>query len=662
MAEQISAAGEVHIAKGLLNSTTASVSAEIRSAAAELIRDSSGPGSSVGQLLNAFLGRFLPWPYRATPGRAFDSNGAESLGFASLIYTSSEALTQVPADTLACAIDVHQTLGLEELRVSYEKIAQTKRLAKSPLPKTSSNTPVADATMGVIVSIDSSVPLERLAEELEQLNKKHSYRHWVDVVVVLTRGTINYVCQFPYRPLGDWLPPARDVAPNVPMYLHIIAKPHAAFSLNRMCAFLFTYLHLFSPGTTFPPFQKILEGSPNIGMTIAPYQFNLKGELVPVPMQLRFNQFFVFPLSFRAEDGKGNILSKVQYMPWQDGGVVRTTGKLPIEAFLVFGGKAAIKEPIFRLGDEQISSVLPLSHAQFIEIAERTARQSNLVIRPEERPKWVVEKIGDEGTNSPFIARLFLGILRLRDQALSDATQREQFDKAFEGVAAGLQTVRAAAKSVVDIYSSYSQRVARGEIARITGGVIYVDVSVDQELRKQTEIVISTAGRVVKDRMQEVLRSLNLDIGFFYRKPTTFTIGIAKLRQQNDSLAAYLDQTRTKWSERLKNCRDALEHESWVLPKILPEAESGIVRIIEPLIDGQPVTEFVTHMVDRVCCFVEDLCAHALQARMLDGVSIREIPLKERNPEIVERFQLALVGGGMSIWSISYHDSEFEET
>ena len=209
-----------------------------------------------------------------------------------------------------------------------------------------------------------------------------------------------------------------------------------------MCAILFYYLYLFCPGTTLPPYREILEGSPNIGMTIAPYQFDLAGELVLVPMQLRFNQFLAFPLSFRAEDGKGEVLSKVQYMPWQDGGVVRTTGKLPIEAFLVFGGKAAIKEPVFRLDDEQISSVLPLSPAQFIEIAQRTARQSNLVIKPDERPKWVVEKGGDEGTSSPFIARLFLGILRLRDQALSDAAQREQFDKAFEGVTTGLQTIR----------------------------------------------------------------------------------------------------------------------------------------------------------------------------------------------------------------------------
>jgi hypothetical protein len=65
-------------------------------------------------------------------------------------------------------------------------------------------------------------------------------------------------------------------------------------------------------------------------------------------------------------------------------------------------------------------------------------------------------------------------------------------------------------------------------------------------------------------------------------------------------------------------------------------------------------------VADRLCCFAEDLIAHALQAQMPKGISITEIPLGERKPEIVERFRPALVGGGTHLWAISYHDSKFE--
>ncbi len=660
MAEAAKLAEDVQPAKGVAGARVDSLSTVLRRATAQMLADSR-LGSSAYALLNAFLKRYIAWPYRATPGRAFDSMGVESSEFGSLVYASSEDLTRVPADVLACAIDVHQTLGLEELRTSYARIAEVKKLAKSPPPRTSPNIPVADATMGVIFAMDSNVPLETLAEELQQLNRQHSHRHWVDMVVVVARGTIHYVCQFPHQPLGTFLPPAREAFVSAAMYVHIFARPHAEFSLNRMCAVLFPYLHFFSPGTSLPPYPEALEGVPKTGLTIAPYQANLKGDLVPVPTELRFNQFFLFPLGFSVEDRKGELLAKVQYLPWQDGGVVRVIGKLPIEGLLIFAGADALKQPVIRIGGEQISGVIPLSREHFIEMAERTARQSNLVIKPDERPKWVVEK-RDEGTTSPFIARLYMGILRLRDLALSDATEREQFDNAFQGVIAGLENIRAAAKTAVELYSSHSKRVARGEIARVVGGIVFLDENVDHELRKQTEIVISTAGRVVKDRMQEVFRTLNLDIGFLYKKPSTFATGIAKLQQQDISLANYLEQTRAKWSEQLKKRRDGLEHGSWVLPKIVHEPDSGSVRSIEPLVDGQPVTQFVSHIVDRTCCFIEELCAYALQRRMPEGISFAEIPPNERKPEIVERFRPALAGGGMPIWALTYHDSKFEDT
>jgi hypothetical protein len=356
----------------------------------------------------------------------------------------------------------------------------------------------------------------------------------------------------------------------------------------------------------------------------------------------------------------GEELARVQYLPWQDGGAVRMIGKLPIEAFLIFGGKEALSQPVVRFGGEQYSGILPISQPQFIQMAERMARQSqNIYIKPDERPKWVVKKGGDEGTTSPFIARLFLGICRLRDQALSDAKAREEFDVAFEAVIAGLETVKAAAADVVKIWSEHHQKLARGEGAKVAHGDIFVEESIDRELGKRTDEVISTVSRVMKDRMQIALRALKLDIGFLYKKPHAFEAGLVKLKQHNPKLADYLNETRSKWSDRLTKCRTDLEHGTWVLPKVRYEVHGNTVRAMEPLVDGEPLTEFVTHMADRLYCFVEDMIAHALQTQMPAGVSITEIPLADRNPEIVERFRPALAGGGMPVWAISYHDSKF---
>jgi hypothetical protein len=440
-----------------------------------------------------------------------------------------------------------------------------------------------------------------------------------------------------------------------------VAKAHAPFCLNRMSALLFYYLFLFSPGTTLPPYNEILEGVPQIGMTIAPYQQNLSGQLVPVPLELRFNQFFLFPVGFWAVDGKGEELARVRYLPWQDGGVVRVTGNLPIEGVLVFAGKDAMSQPVIRFQGEQFSGVIPLSRQGFIEMAERMARQStNIYIKPDPRPNWVVETRGTEGTSSSFIARLFLGICRLRDQALSDAKTREEFDAAFESVLTGLESVRSAVTELVKTFTEYQQQVERGEAVRIVNGVTYVDKKIGREIRRCTDEVIGTTCRVMKDRMQILLQTLGFDIGFLYQQEGAFNTGLAKLKQKDVHLADYVQQTRAKWSERTILCRNNFEHTIAGQLKVKLQVQGTSVKAVEPHVDGQSVTAFVSDTADRVYCFVEDLLAHALQSHLPAGVSIAEIPVAERKPEVIERFRQALVGGGTPLWTIFYHDSKFE--
>lgn len=639
------------------------VSQEIRAAAAQIITDSRQPGSNVPKQLNEFLRECLPWPYHVNPGKAFDCRGAESAEFQSLIYVFTNTIERVPANNLACAIDVHQDLGLEELRQSYERIACVKSLARSPAPNVSNDIPVADVAMGIIFAIQSTVAIEAIGEEVARLNQEHSYRVWPDVVVVLSRGTVNLACQIPYQPIGDFLPPGSGASHRTAMYIHVFARAHPDFALNKMCAVLFPYLYFFQPGVGLPPYKEILKEMPKTGMSIAGFQFNLTGELVPVSTAMRFNELFLFPLSFRVEDREGRLHAKVQYLPWQDGGVVRVQGQFPIQALLLFAGKEALSEPIVRFQGEQTSGVIPMSPEQFKEMANRVARQSNLVIRPDRRPNLVIHERGNEGTSSPFVARLFKGICDIRDYVISDRALRTRFDKVFEGVIFGLESVRETTRSVAQLYSRHSEAVARGEIARITNGDIRVSNSIDTELRKEVESVINTSTRIVKERMKELLKILDINIGFLFQKEAAFQKGVARLRSGDPALADYLLETRTRWCERLMTIRnELLEHGTWSLGHVRYEQSGSGVRAIEPLVDGQPVTRFVAHIADRIYCFVEELCAHAFQARMQHDVSLTEIPLGQRDPRDVARFRQALIGGGTPIWTITYHDTRFEET
>jgi hypothetical protein len=254
-----------------------------------------------------------------------------------------------------------------------------------------------------------------------------------------------------------------------------------------------------------------------------------------------------------------------------------------------------------------------------------------------------------------------MGVLHLRDAAFPDPARRQDFDKAYEFVMMALLNTRKTAQDITKLFSEHAQRVARGEVARVDGPNLYIDENIDKELRKQTENFLNGAVRVLKQGMQEVMKTLQVNIGFLFKKPGTFASGVAALQVSDANLAEYLRQTR-QWSERLVQLRNAMEHTSSVLPKLKYSRASSGINVEEPHISGQPISEFVQFMIDRLACFVEEVTAHCLQAHLPGRIAVTELPLAQRDPEKPERFRLTLKDGGLPAWTIAYHQSPFDET
>lgn len=590
-----------------------------------------------------------------------DSEG-KSIKFDTVIYTSSTTQSEsepdeVKANEIACGVHVVRSLGPEELHAGYEHIAGIKRLKRTQI--SGIEYPINNTSLGIIFAVDSDIPIEKIAEHMILLNKSYLSSEWPDMVVILTRGTVNYAVAFLGEPIkGDFLLPTITDFPVTPMYVHVVARGIGLLSMNRMCALIFMHLTTFSPGTKLPIADEVLEGVLPLGLTLGAYQFNLKCQLVPTRNKL-WEQGIIGPLPFRIEDSKGNLLSHLQFIPWQDGGVIRLIGKLPLDGILVFLGNVAINAQIIRQSDGAISSVLPIQEAQFREMLARFQLQSNMKVRAE-KPKLTISKYADEGTSSPFMARLFLGILRLREVVFNDNTKREEFDKVYQFVVETLMNARTTSKEITQTLTEHSRKVLQGEIASLSGHVININESIDSKLRKQVEEFLNMTVRVLKDGMQKLLTGMQMNIGFLYLKQGAFENGIASLAKTQPELAAYFQETR-KWSEQLILIRNDL-HGVWMLPRMGYDETSGGIQTVEPQISGQPVSEFVEYMLDRLCCFVEEVSVFGLQAQMPSGISITEIPVSDRKADQPERFQLTFVNGGMPIWNIAYHVSRFEET
>ena len=335
-------------------------------------------------------------------------------------------------------------------------------------------------------------------------------------------------------------------------------------------------------------------------------------------------------------------------------------GKLPLEGILVFLGSSAVLQKAGTIKHEglQHSHVLPITEQDFHGMLQRLQQRSNMLVR-NDPGRFVVQKLADEGASSPFMARLFIGVLKLGD-TLPDS-EKQTFEVAYEPLITTLLEIRTTAKELAELYINHAKKIADRSIVRMQGPTIHITDNIDRPLRKKVDEFLTTATRSFKDKMQRVTNALGVNISSLYQKPDSFERGAAALAQTNAPLAKYLREAR-RWGDTLVDTRNGLEHGGWQLPRIAYGVSGNTVSVSEPIIKGQAATAFVNDMTDRLICFVEDVAVHCIQRHMPDGLSLTEIPLLQRATEMPVRFQPTLEKGGLPLWQITYHATAFAAT
>ena len=119
------------------------------------------------------------------------------------------------------------------------------------------------------------------------------------MIAVSGVGVISFACQFPGHPkLGDIFPPAERGLKALPSwYVIMTMRPTLEGTFNKMVAFIAGYSAIFSPGAKVPDFTLLLEGVCSNIITLWGYQYNLAGELKPVPRQFYADRVLTWGLS-----------------------------------------------------------------------------------------------------------------------------------------------------------------------------------------------------------------------------------------------------------------------------------------------------------------------------------------------------------------------------
>jgi hypothetical protein len=212
---------------------------------------------------------------------------------------------------------------------------------------------------------------------------------------------------------------------------------------------------------------------------------------------------------------------------------------------------------------------------------------------------------------------------------------------------------------ITDFWSGHAAQITSGEIVRFEGPDLHILKSIDKSLGSEVESFLNSATRTVKNGMQILANRLGVDIGFLFKKLSAFETGVITLGQTDPALAAYLQEAR-KWTETLVTLRNSLEHGLWSLPRTNYTRADKSVSVSEPEALDMPITKFADYFFNRVFCFVEEVTAHCLQRKMLDGTSLTEVPLDDRLSEAPERFRVTPAIGGCPVWTIKHHLKMFE--
>jgi hypothetical protein len=189
---------------------------------------------------------------------------------------------------------------------------------------------------------------------------------------------------------------------------------------------------------------------------------------------------------------------------------------------LVFADKDVLRKAgVIARPHGMISHVLPMTRTDFDAMLNRFQRQSNMRVR-RDAERFIIQKVADEGASSPFMARIFIGVLRLRDGVYPDPSTRERFDKLYEYVASALSSVRNSCRSIGQLWEGHARKVSSGEIVRYQGSHIQIMESIDGELRSEVEAFLNAATRALKTGIQNLGKELGVGIGFLFQQPETF--------------------------------------------------------------------------------------------------------------------------------------------
>ena len=634
----------------------------------ETIPHSGEKGGETEEKVRGFLNGHLPKRFHATKGFVIDadnqmSNHQDVIIYdeqSSPVYKYDGANQIVSADAVAAIMEVKAVLNKSQLEEAFAKIEEVKRLRKRPISDMDQNatasTLTTTGTLGIILGFGSDISLEKLAQHCVELNEKYETAHRPDIIVVLDVGVINYTAQFVgARNMLD-LAVSDDEFVIPPCYVHLVFREDGAFSLNRLFTHLLSHLALYPRRPSIPPFSVLLEGTSSIVHTLGVYQFNTERRLVQYEAQPA-TPSEQNPIIRVRHKGSKEELATLTYIPWQDGGVIRKKGKIPLLALLVWFTKG---EPprTMQVEDTELSVVMKVTRPEFEKWPATIERRSDMTATLEIPPPFEMRQIGTEGTAEPFVARVFLGLIDMATQTLSQQ-DKKVFDVRFTGTLNPALGLRNALVGIRKLIAGHKEALKKGTIVRKAQADPLLSERIDNPLRSHTVHFLEMAGAIVKN-LPSAMKFFQINIDYMADSEQRFARGYERNEARHPALVAYLRALRPALLDIDEQFRK-MRAEGWNLANVKYELKDGVVSMVEPLVGREQVNTYVERVFSILALAIEEVIMYGFQRNLTNSITISEIPLDQRNPTDAQRFKRTLRGSEPA-WQLKWTGKNFYES
>src|SRR5579885_3017934 len=615
------------------------------------IPHSGDKGGETEEKVREFLNGHLPKRFHATKGFVIDADNQMSDHQDVIIYDQQSS-------------PVYKYDGANQI-VSADAVAaiieEVKRLRKRPIgemgQKATESTLTTTGTLGIILGFRSDISLEKLAEHCLELNEKYETANRPDIIVVLDTGVIAYEAQFVgARNMGHLGIASPDEFVIPPCFVHLVAREDGAFSLNRLFTHLLSHLAFFPRRPSIPPFSILLEGSSSIPHVLGVYQFNTERRLVryETPPAKSSEQNPIIRIRHKPSKEE---LATLMYIPWQDGGIIRKKGKIPLMALLVWFTKGEPPRTV-QVEDTELSMVMKVTRPEFEKWPATIERQSDMTATLEFPPPFEVRDTGMEGSGEPFMARVFIGVVDMATNVLSQQ-DKKVFDERYAGTLNPALGLRSDLVNIRKLIAAHKEALQKGTIVRKAQADPLLSERIDGPLRSHTAHFLEMADAVIVN-LPSTMKFFEVNIDYMADREQRFARGCERNEAKHAALVAYLRKLRPSLleiDEQFKRMRV----EGWNLSNVKYKCSDRVVSMIEPLIGSEPVSEFAGRVFSILALAIEEVIMYGFQRTLTGPIAIAEVPLGQRNPANAQRFRRTL-RGSEPLWELKWTGKGFYES